>query len=235
MAKLEIACFNLESAQRAVDASADAIELCDGASVGGTTPSLDTLTQLKEYILQNVGIRVQSPPVLVMVRPRGGNFNYSDSEFDQMKTSIRTYKDLADGFVFGILTTDLAIDVQRNAELVELAKPVPCTFHRAFDEIQNDNEPLEVIIKCGFRMVLTSGGKTSAYAGAHILSELVERAQGRIMVKPGGGVRSSHIKPLHEQVWADWYHSSALVGESGVRGVADTDEIVEMRRLLWDS
>ncbi|KFY61890.1 hypothetical protein V496_04817, partial [Pseudogymnoascus sp. VKM F-4515 (FW-2607)] len=128
MKYLEIACFNAPSALIAAGAGADRIELCADRSVGGTTPALSDLEAIKA---QQVEI-----PVMVMIRPRGGDFEYSDEEFAQMKEEMKRFRGLADGFVFGILKEEggeVVVDGERNSELVELARPLPCTFHRAVD------------------------------------------------------------------------------------------------------
>jgi copper homeostasis protein len=149
MKKLEIACFNLESALIAQKSGADRIELCANMSVGGTTPSIEIIEQTK----QNLTI-----DLYVMIRPRGGNFIYSNEEFQQMKDSILQIKKIGvNGFVFGILNEDETINIEQNTELINLAKPFSCTFHRAFDEVENYKTALEDVISCGFSTILTSG------------------------------------------------------------------------------
>ena len=135
MSKIEIACFNPESAIIAFENGADRIELCDGLSEGGTTPGFETTRQLREKI---------KIPIFVMIRPRGGDFTYSESELEQMKKDLVQLKSLnVDGFVFGILNENDEVDIAQNKALVELAAPFQCTFHRAFDRAKNLEDSLE--------------------------------------------------------------------------------------------
>lgn len=214
---LEIACFNYESAIIAVNSGADRIELCAGFEVGGTTPDFEILKKLKAEI---------EIPMYAMIRPRGGNFVYSDSEFERMKSDILRLGSSADGFVFGILDPDSKVDVERNSELVKLARK-PCTFHRAFDEVNDFDSALEHVISCGFQNILTSAGKGNAIDNFENLSNLVKKANGKIAIMPGGGVRSSNIGKLKES-GAKWFHSAALTGGSRL---ADASEIKTIKAL----
>lgn len=219
MKKLEIACFNLQSALVAIDANADRIELCDDLQSGGTTPDESVLNQVREKATQ---------PVYVMIRPRGGKFVYGDAEFQEMKNSVQKLKSSCDGFVFGILTDNNKIDLSRNRKLVELAKPLPCSFHRAFDKVADSHQALEEIIACGFKTVLTSGCLTSAIDGAENLLKLVAQSNGRIDIMPGGGIRSMNLGLLDRIVGANWYHSAALIESE----IASADEIHRLKNLL---
>lgn len=202
-AQLEIVCFNLESAIIAQDNGADRVELCANRTAGGTTPDLELTKTVRNKVTIDLN---------VMIRPRGGDFVYSDSEFEQMKSEILAFKKLhVDGFVFGILKGDGTINEQQNAELVVLAKPLPCTFHRAFDGVKNKFEALESLIKCGFKTILTSGKITSVVDGIDVLATLVEKANNRIVIMPGGGLRSTNIGLLKEKTKAVFYHSSAII------------------------
>lgn len=205
---LEIACFDVNSLLFADSAGADRTEICTDRASGGVTAPLKQVLDILP-LLQN--------PAQVMIRPRGGNFVYSDAEFKQMKFDIRTIKSASalgsmGGFVFGILDASCQVDVSRNSELVASAEPFPCTFHRAFDETKDLDKALEDVINCGFKTILTSGGAADAVSGADVLSGLVAKASGRITIMPGGGVRSSNIKFLKGKTKANWYHSSAVVG-----------------------
>ena len=223
MVFFEIACFNSESTLVAYEAGADRVELCDNAEVGGTTPALYTL----------VGLRDKIPiPIFVMVRPRGGDFVYSSVEFEQMKADVDKFRAFANGFVFGMLSRDREVDVVRTSELVRKAYPLPCTFHRAFDDTTDLSVALEDVVKCGIRTVLTSGGKATAILGEEILVRLVEQAGGRVVVMPGGGVRSGNIVRLQRNTKATHFHSSALLeGEA----VADADEIRQLKNRLLEA
>ncbi|KIX92452.1 uncharacterized protein Z520_11772 [Fonsecaea multimorphosa CBS 102226] len=220
MALLEIACFNPDSAVAASEAGADRIELCDNADVGGTTPPLSWLTTLRDKI---------KIPINVMVRPRGGDFVYSVEEFQEMKDVILRFKPIADGFVFGILKHDRSVDAVSTSELVKLAAPLPCTFHRAFDETTDLFQALEDIDGCGIRTILTSGGASSAVQNCDVLAQLVKQAGGRVVVMPGGGVRSTNIAELKARTNALVYHSSALIAG---QNIADIAEIGQMKAIL---
>ena len=220
-AQLEIACFNIESAIIAQDNGADRVELCANMKEGGTTPDFE----LTKIVRDKVTIDLN-----VMIRPRGGNFVYSDFEFEQMKSEIVAFKKLqVDGFVFGILKEDGSINELQNAELVALANPLPCTFHRAFDGVKNIFQALESLIECGFKTILTSGAETNVVDGIDVLATLVEKANNRITIMPGGGLRSTNIGLLKEKTKAVFYHSSAIT-DSGE--IANQQEIQSIKANL---
>lgn len=220
IAKLEIACFNLESALIAQQGGADRIELCDNFSCGGITPNFGTFETARKLI---------SLDLFVMIRPRGGNFIYSNAEFEQMKEDIVHFKMMnANGFVFGILKDDGSVNNDQNKELVGLAAPLPCSFHRAFDVCKDLAKNLEDVIECGFKTILTSGQTKSAIEGVNQLEELVKKSKDRIMIMPGGGVRSSNIELLKEKVQTSFYHSSAIVKND----VADLQEVKLLKEKL---
>lgn len=221
MKKLEIACFNLESALIAQKAGANRVELCADMSFGGTTPTIEMIQQACEHLTKDIN---------VMIRPRGGNFVYSNSEFEQMKSEIEIIKKLVvNGFVFGILKEDNTINIQQNKALVELAKPLPCTFHRAFDQVSNYEKALEEVISCGFSTILTSGTFPNVMEGKEVLKQLIIQAKNRIEIMPGGGLRSTNISELDEMVNANWYHSSAITDGSET---ASSDEIIQLKKNL---
>ena len=212
--KLEIACFNLESAIIAQENGADRVELCANMKEGGTTP---------DFAITKAAREVLSIDLNVMIRPRGGNFVYSDFEYAQMKAKITAFKKLnVDGFVFGILKEDGSVNIEQNKELVVLANPFPCTFHRAFDEVNDVNQSLEYVIECGFKTILTSGQEKNVVEGIDVLARLVERANNRIYIMPGGGLRSSNIILLKERTNASFFHSSAITDSSET---ANGDEV----------
>ncbi|AZA50909.1 copper homeostasis protein CutC [Chryseobacterium carnipullorum] len=218
MSKIEIACFNPESAIIAFENGADRIELCDGLSEGGTTPDFETLKDLRAKI--NI-------PIFVMIRPRGGDFTYSNAEFEQMKTDLIYLKSLGvDGFVFGILDGNDEVNLVQNKTLVELANPLPCTFHRAFDRAKDLENALEKVIGCGFKTILTSGQKPNVSEGKENLKKLVELSAGRIGILVGGGLRSSNIKEIREFTNADYFHSSAITDGGAF---ASADEVVALK------
>jgi copper homeostasis protein len=220
MALLEIACFTPESAIIAWRAGADRIELCIERGSGGTTPPLESALLVK---------RTVSVPVFVMIRPRGGNFNFSTTEFNRMKDDIDRFKPHVDGFVIGLLDNKDNVDVPRTTELVRNASPLPCTFHRAFDEAKDQLRAFEDVITSGCQNVLSSGGASNIIAGATILREIVRRAGGRINVMPGGGVRSKNLAALRAYTGAGAYHSSGIVEENGT---VDAHEVHLMKTVL---
>lgn len=218
MSKIEIACFNPESALISFENGADRIELCDGLSEGGTTPDFETVQQLRGKI--NI-------PIFVMVRPRGGDFTYTDEEFEQMKSDLVQLKSLnVDGFVFGILDENDEVNIEQNKTLVELAKPLPCTFHRAFDRAKDLEKSLEKVIECGFTTILTSGQKPNVSEGKENLKKLVELSNGRIEILVGGGLRSSNIEEIRELTKAGYFHSSAITDGGAF---ANAEEIVALK------
>ena len=206
MSKLEIACFNYESALIAQEGGANRIEFCDNLKEGGTTPDFEMVKKLRKEITVDL---------YVMIRPRGGNFYYSETEFQQMKIEIERFKNIGvNGFVFGILNDDKSINVLQNSELVAIAKPFPCTFHRAFDLVKDVFQSLESVIQCGFSTILTSGTMPNVVEGISVLQQLVVKANNRIVIMPGGGLRSTNIQLLQEQTNAGFYHSSAITDGS---------------------
>jgi copper homeostasis protein len=208
MAQLEIACFNLESALVAQQNGADRVELCSGIKVGGTTPNIEIVKQARAVL---------EIDLYVMIRPRGGDFVYTDAEIEHMESDIENLKEHdVDGFVFGILNRDASINIVQNTKLVEMAKPLPCTFHRAFDEVSNVGQALEDVIACGFQTILTSGQKPNVVEGAETLSALVEKADSRIKIMPGGGLRLSNIESIRQKTKASFYHSSAITDGSEI-------------------
>lgn len=204
--QLEIACFNLQSSIIAQENGADRVELCANISEGGTTPDFQITKSARKEL---------SIDLYIMIRPRGGNFVYSEAEFEQMKIEIVQFKKLqVDGFVFGILNEDGSINKEQNKILVNLAHPFLCTFHRAFDVADDMFQSLEEVIKCGFKTILTSGQQKNVVEGIDVLAQLVEKANGRIVIMPGGGLRSTNIALLKAKTNAGFYHSSAIVDGS---------------------
>lgn len=218
MSKIEIACFNPESAIIAFENGADRIELCDGLNEGGVTPGFETTKQLRAKV--NI-------PIFVMIRPRGGDFTYSDAEFEQMKSELIQLKSVGvDGFVFGILDENDEVNIEQNKALVELAHPLPCTFHRAFDRAKGLDSSLEKVIECGFKTILTSGQKPNVSAGKENLKKLVELSNGRIEILVGGGLRSTNIKEIKEFTNAGYFHSSAITDGGAF---ANADEVTALK------
>lgn len=199
--KLEIIGFNIESCITAQQAGADRIELCDNFSEGGTTPSYAFIKTAREKL---------SIELFVMIRPRGGDFLYSDNEFAIMKQDIEVCKNLGcDGVVFGMLNSDGNVDKIRCIELVDYAYPLGITFHRAFDRTKDPFKSLEDIIEIGCERILTSGQQKKAIDGAEIIKQLILQADDRIIIMPGSAVNSENIISLAESTGAVEFHSSA--------------------------
>ncbi|MDR7208904.1 copper homeostasis protein CutC [Flavobacterium piscis] len=212
--QLEIACFNYESALIAEENGAHRIELCENMHLGGTTPNYILTVKVREKL---------SIKMHVIIRPRGVDFVYSDEEFVAMKQDVKQFKKLGiDGFVFGILNSDGSVNKTRNQELINLAGSLPCTFHRAFDVVKNVQQSLEDVIDCGFETILTSGQGVNVVEGISELEKIQGLAKGRIVIMPGGGLRSSNIELLKEKLTPTFYHSSAITGEAEI---ADPEEI----------
>jgi copper homeostasis protein len=198
---LEICCFTAESALRAAQAGAHRIELCDSIAEGGTTPSHATIN----WVVKQLQI-----PVNVIVRPRGGDFLYSPTEYHLIKDDIAHIKMLgANGIVIGFLTSTGEVDLQKTAETVKLAAPMEVTFHRAFDMCRNPFVALEQLIELGITRVLTSGGHANAEKGAHIIAQLVQKANDQIIIMPGSGINDKNLSNLIDLTKANEYHSSA--------------------------
>ncbi len=197
---LEVPVFNINSAIIAANNGADRLELCENYANGGTTPSYGVLKMVREKI--NI-------PVNVLIVPTGGDFVYTNIEFEAMKQDILLCNQLGfNGVVLGILLEDGNIDIERTTELVELAFPLEVTFHRAFDRCIDPYKGLEDIISCGCKRILTSGQKADVVAGRNLLQELLVLANNRIIIMPGGGVKSSNILELKSTTKAIEFHAS---------------------------
>lgn len=196
---LEISVETLEAALAAERGGADRIELCGNLSVGGVTADAELLRAVRAQV---------HIPIFSMVRPRAGDFVYSSAEFSEMRRSITDVKESGmDGIVMGVLTKDHRVDVPRTRELIEFAKPLPVTYHRAFDEAANLQQALEDVIATGAKRILTSGGAKSALEGASVLAELIEDAGKRIVIVPGAGISAANILEVAQRTKAREFHS----------------------------
>ncbi|TVZ55410.1 copper homeostasis protein [Lutibacter sp. Hel_I_33_5] len=197
---LEICTNSYQSALNAQNAGADRIELCSELSVGGITPSYGLLKKISEEI---------TIPVNVLIRPRSGNFYYSDDEFELMKSNIEFCKKLGfNGIVSGILDPDNSIDIKCTKELIKLSKPLTFTFHRAFDCVKNPKESLLQLINLKVDRILTSGLQDKAEQGIELLIELKELAKDKIIILPGNGINPTNIH-LFKNAGFKEVHSSA--------------------------
>ena len=199
---LEICCYTENSALSAQKYGASRIEYCSKLLQGGLTPSTDSIIRLRKKI---------SIPFYCIIRPRGGNFIYSKEEFLTIRQSLLEIKLMGvDGFVLGLLNSNSQVEKSRCLELVELAYPLPLTFHKAFDEVNNPFEALEDLVQLGFSKILSSGQRNTALEGKVLLRELIKKAGDRITVMPGGGIRFSNIQEILEFTNASEIHSSAI-------------------------
>ncbi|RLD68013.1 MAG: copper homeostasis protein CutC [Bacteroidetes bacterium] len=203
---IEVSAYSVQWAIDAQKAGAHRVELCDNIYQGGTTPSIASIELARKHL---------QIELYVIIRPRGGDFLYSDIEFETMKRDIEMAKTIGiDGFVFGLLNKDGSIDVERTKELVELSKPKKVTFHRAFDVARDPFIALEDIIICGCDRILTSGQKDIAPDALARLSELVKKAGNRISIMPGSGINENNILKIKKETKAMEFH---LSGKKTVR------------------
>jgi len=190
----------LDSAINAEKGGAARIELCSCLSEGGVTPSIGLLMTIKKHV---------HIPVFVMIRPRSGDFLYSEEEVEIMRNDIiQLKKARADGFVFGILKRDGSVDKERCMGLIDLTKPMPSTFHRAIDVAEDVLTALNDIIDIGFDRVLTSGGHKSAAEGLEVLKHMVDISNNRVVIMPGGGIAPGNLESVLS-CGAKEFHASA--------------------------
>jgi len=197
---LEIATSDFETTRSAFEGGADRIELCANLNEGGTTPSYGTIFQCRE------NFDVLLYPI---IRPRGGDFLYTDDEYEIMLHDVKLCKQSGcDGIVIGLLNEDGTIDIKRTAALVDIAYPMGVTFHRAFDRCRNAFEALEQLVQIGCERILTSGQQATVNEGMELIAELNKIADHRIIIMPGSGVRKENIKLLAEKTGCKEFHSS---------------------------
>jgi copper homeostasis protein len=197
---LEICVDSIESALAAERGGAHRVELCSNLLEGGVTPSAGLISTTRRKL---------SIDIHVMIRPRSGDFCYSAEEFETMEQDVLTAKQLdANGIVFGILTNDGEVDVPRTSHLVQIARPLKTTFHRAFDMSRKLNESLMGLIEAGADRVLTSGGEQKAEDGIPTIAKLVQAANRRIAVMVGSGITESNVRRIIEETGVREIHAS---------------------------
>ena len=197
---LEVCCGNRQSAINAAAAGAQRIELCHDLSVGGLTPSHEDILNCKEHLpLQT----------FVLIRPRGGDFCYTEEEFDTILSDIAFCREHGiPGVVIGFLNEDLSVDVDKCRRALKEAGTMQVTFHRAFDRCKDWQVALEQIIDCGFHRILTSGQRPTAPQGTDTLAAIVKQAHGRITILAGSGIGSDNVAELIRRTHVDEVHAS---------------------------
>jgi copper homeostasis protein len=197
---LEVAAASVEDALAAQQGGADRIELNAALALGGLTPSLGTLLEVKA---------AAALPVLVLVRPRAGGFAYSAAEFKVIQRDVDlALQHGAEGIVCGILTADGGVDLDRCRRLVQQTADRAVVFHRAFDVTSHPFDALDQLIDLGFRRVMTSGQEETAYNGAPLIAELIRRAAGRIEILPAGGIHRFTVGDVVARTGCDQVHAS---------------------------
>ncbi|TRO54779.1 copper homeostasis protein CutC [Candidatus Bathyarchaeota archaeon] len=197
---LEVCANSLASALAAQKGRAYRVELCDNLYEGGTTPSPGCIKLAREEL--NIKLNV-------LIRPRGGDFLYSDDEMEIIRRDIQYCKQNGvDGVVIGFLTPDGDIDVDSTSEVIKAAHPLSVTFHRAFDMCKDQYKALDELMELKIDRILTSGQKNSALQGAERISELVEIAGDKVIIMPGAGLKPENIRNYHLQVRAKEYHAT---------------------------
>lgn len=199
--RIEICVDSAAGALAAQRGGADRVELCDNLLEGGTTPSAGAIRVARRAL--KIGLQV-------IIRPRGGDFLYSNEEREVMREDVRVAKDLgADGVVIGCLTATGDIDIEATKELIDLARPLNVTFHRAFDMCRDPHQGLEALVSLGVDRLLTSGQEASCIEGLELITDLHKRAAGRIIVMPGGGITPRNVQKIIAATGVEEVHLSA--------------------------
>jgi len=229
---LEICANSYQSAINAQKAGADRIELCSELSIGGITPSYGVLKKVAEKI---------HIPVHVLIRPRSGDFCYTNDEFEQMKENIKLCKELGlNGIVSGVLKPDNSIDIERTKELIALSKPLSFTFHRAFDGVKNPIKSLQQLIALKVDRILTSGLKENAKNGIELLKELKEIAKDTLIILPGSGINSKNVQVFIKACFTEIHTSASKIApnkkciffDNTAQTVSDIKTIKEILKVI---
>ena len=197
---IEIATTDYTTTAQAVNGGADRIELCSALSEGGLTPSFGLIKQCREKF---------NLPIFPIIRPRGGDFLYGDSEFEIITKDVLLCKQLnCDGVVVGFLKKDGTVDQKKTELIVKLAYPMEVTFHRAFDRCKDPLIALEIIIEAGCQRILTSGQQIKAMDGIKLIKQLVVAADNRIIIMPGSGIKPDNIRTIADATGAVEVHGA---------------------------
>ncbi|HZS70983.1 MAG TPA: copper homeostasis protein CutC [Candidatus Acidoferrum sp.] len=223
--------ISVESAERAVAAErggADRLELCSNLAAGGLTPPAELMRSVRACV---------SLPVFAMVRPLAGSFVYADEGFEQMKRDISLARECRmDGVVLGLLRDDGGVDARRTRELVQLAKPLPVTFHRAFDECADPERALREVIASGCTRILTSGGLASAFAGRDRLAKLIRDAGKLVTILAGGGITAANAAEIARSTGATEFHAAlSSVAGRGSKTAEFEREVAKLAAKLRDA
>ncbi len=233
--KLEICANSYQSALNAEQAGAHRIELCSELNSGGITPSYGLIQKIVSEL---------SIETFVLIRPRSGNFVYSEAEFDIMKQDIVKCKSLGvNGIVSGVLMKDNTIDIERTKELISLAYPLPFTFHRAFDLVTNPTESIQQLIDLKVNRVLTSGQKNKALDGIMLLIDLKEKFSNQIIILPGSGMNSNNVGDFKKAGFTEVHASASVTIEKSTalnfdeisQTVSDSEEIKRILNIIQNS
>lgn len=231
--KLEICVDSVESAIIAQSAGAGRVELCDNLIEGGTTPGYGSISSARH----NLDIDLH-----VLIRPRGGDFLYSDLELDIMRRDIEVCGECGvNGIVTGVLRSSGTVDIERTSRLIELAYPMTVTFHRAFDMCADPLQSLEDVIASGAKRLLTSGQANRAKDGIKLINQLVFQAGNRIIIMPGGGIDDTNIMSIVFKTNVKEIHltgrksinSEMRFRRDGIR-MGSTPELTEFTRKVAD-
>lgn len=194
---------SFNEAKIAIINGANRVELCENLEVGGTTPSYGMIKKC---------IKDLEVPTLVMIRPRGGGFNYSIDEIEIMKEDILNCKKLGVvGVVFGVLKADNTVDYELLKELVEISKPMEITFHKAIDEVENPVKEIEKFIELGITRILTSGKKDTALEGQLLLNEMLKASQNKIKIVVAGKVTKDNLETISQNIPSSEFHGKRIV------------------------
>jgi copper homeostasis protein len=230
---LEICVDSVASAIIAEQGGAHRVELCDYLAGGGTTPSAGMIEVVRKSI--SIGLHV-------LIRPRRGDFLYSDAEFEIMRRDIQLCKELGvDGVVLGMLTKYGSVDVPRTAELIALARPMSVTFHRAFDLCADPMKALDDLLQLNVHRVLTSGQQETALQGAELIKKLSERAAGKLIIMPGGGVTPANVQELVNNTGVSEVHASVrrslksdMLFRKNLLSMSNYKQVSEFEQLVAD-